>query len=91
LKGRGRWISEFEASLVYRISSRIARAVHRNHFSRAKTKQTNKQKVVEIIAQDMKTKCFSFSMLYDFNKTERPLSPSFKTVFLRLQRFLLVA
>jgi hypothetical protein len=27
LGGRGRWISEFEASLVYRASSRTARAV----------------------------------------------------------------
>jgi hypothetical protein len=27
---RGRWISEFEASLVYRVSSRTARATQRN-------------------------------------------------------------
>ena len=26
LGGRGRWISEFEANLVYRVSSRTARA-----------------------------------------------------------------
>jgi hypothetical protein len=30
LRGRGRWISEFEASLVYRVSSRTARATQRN-------------------------------------------------------------
>jgi hypothetical protein len=30
LGGRGRWISEFEASLVYRVSSRTARAIQRN-------------------------------------------------------------
>jgi hypothetical protein len=30
LGGRGRWISEFEASLVYKVSSRIARAIQRN-------------------------------------------------------------
>jgi hypothetical protein len=30
LGGRGRWISEFKASLVYRVSSRIARATQRN-------------------------------------------------------------
>jgi hypothetical protein len=30
LGGRGRWISEFEASLVYRVSSRTARATQRN-------------------------------------------------------------
>jgi hypothetical protein len=27
LGGRGRWISEFEASLVYKVSSRTARAI----------------------------------------------------------------
>jgi hypothetical protein len=30
LGGRGRWISEFEASLVYRVSSRTARVTQRN-------------------------------------------------------------
>jgi hypothetical protein len=30
LGGRGRWISEFVASLVYRVSSRTARATQRN-------------------------------------------------------------
>jgi hypothetical protein len=38
LGGRGRWISEFEASLVYRVSSRTARATQRNPVSK-----TNKQ------------------------------------------------
>jgi hypothetical protein len=37
----GRQISEFEASLVYRVSSRTARATQRNPVS--KNKQTNKQ------------------------------------------------
>jgi hypothetical protein len=32
--GRGRWISEFEASLVYKVSSRIARATQRNLVSK---------------------------------------------------------
>jgi hypothetical protein len=41
---RGRWISEFEASLVYKVSSRTARATQRNPVSKkTKTKQTNKQ------------------------------------------------
>jgi hypothetical protein len=39
LGGRGRWISEFEASLVYRVSSRTARAIQRNPVSK---KQRNK-------------------------------------------------
>jgi hypothetical protein len=34
LGGRGRQISEFEASLVYRVSSRIARAAQRNPVSK---------------------------------------------------------
>jgi hypothetical protein len=43
LGGRGRRISEFEASLVYRVSSRTARAAQRNPVSK-KTKQTKKRK-----------------------------------------------
>jgi hypothetical protein len=39
LGGRGRWISEFEASLVYRVSSRTAWATKRNPVSKNKTKQ----------------------------------------------------
>jgi hypothetical protein len=38
LGGRDRQISEFEASLVYRVSSRTARAMQRN-----KTKQQQQQ------------------------------------------------
>jgi hypothetical protein len=34
LGGRGRWISEFEASLVYKVSSRTARAIQRNPVSK---------------------------------------------------------
>jgi hypothetical protein len=46
LGGRGRWISEFEASLVYRVSSRTARTIQKNLVSKNKqtnNKQTNKQ------------------------------------------------
>jgi hypothetical protein len=39
--GSGRQISEFEASLVYRVSSRTARATQRNPVLK---KQTNKTK-----------------------------------------------
>jgi hypothetical protein len=43
--GRGRRISEFEASLVYKVSSRTARAIQRNPVSKNQktNKQTNKQ------------------------------------------------
>jgi hypothetical protein len=51
LGGRGRRISEFEASLVYRVSSRTARAIQRNPVSKKqnktkqnKTKQNKKRK-----------------------------------------------
>jgi hypothetical protein len=42
LEGRGRQVSEIEASLVYRVSSRTARAIQRNPDSKT-NKQTNKQ------------------------------------------------
>jgi hypothetical protein len=40
--GRGKWISEFEASLVYRVSSRTARATQRNPVLKNKTKQNER-------------------------------------------------
>jgi hypothetical protein len=43
LEGRGRWISKFEASQVYRVSSRTARATQRNPVLK-KTKNKNKNK-----------------------------------------------
>jgi hypothetical protein len=42
LGGRDRQISEFKASLVYRVNSRTARATQRNPVSKT-NKQTNKQ------------------------------------------------
>jgi hypothetical protein len=42
LGGRGKLISEFEASLVYRVSFRTARATQRNPVSKNK-KQKNKK------------------------------------------------
>jgi hypothetical protein len=44
LEGRGRRISEFEASLVYRVSSRTARAIQRNPVLKNKTKQKQNKK-----------------------------------------------
>jgi hypothetical protein len=51
LGGRGRRISEFETSLVYKVSFRTARATQRNPVSKQKnkTKKTNKkQKTQEL-------------------------------------------
>jgi hypothetical protein len=42
LGGRDRQISEFEASLVYKVSSRTARAIQRNPVSKNKKKKQNK-------------------------------------------------
>jgi hypothetical protein len=44
LRGRGRWISDFKASLVYKVSSRTARATQRNPVSEKTNKQINKIK-----------------------------------------------
>jgi hypothetical protein len=44
LGGRGRRIPEFEAILVYRVSSRTARATQRNPVSKKNQKPKNKNK-----------------------------------------------
>ena len=41
--GRGRQISEFEGSLVYKVSSRTARAIKRNSVSKNKNKSNRKR------------------------------------------------
>jgi hypothetical protein len=41
--GRGRLISEFKASLVYRVSSKTASAIQRNPVLENKNKKQNKQ------------------------------------------------
>jgi hypothetical protein len=57
LGGRGRQISEFEASLVYRVSSRTARATQRNPVSKKQIKNKNKNKKIKHIynASTLKT------------------------------------
>jgi hypothetical protein len=45
-RGRGRRISEFEASLVYRVSSRTARTIQRNPVSKKK-KRKKKGKITK--------------------------------------------
>jgi hypothetical protein len=46
LGGRGRWISEFEARLIYRVSSRTARAIQRNPVLEKK-KKTQLKRILE--------------------------------------------
>jgi hypothetical protein len=47
LGGRGRQISEFEASLVYRVSSRTARATEKPCLEKPKKKKKEKEKEKE--------------------------------------------
>jgi hypothetical protein len=42
--GRGRQISEFKASLVYRVSSRTAKATQRNPVSKNQKKKKKKER-----------------------------------------------
>jgi hypothetical protein len=49
LGGRGRQIAEFEASLVYRMSSRTARATQRNPVSKKTNNKTKKWYLKEFI------------------------------------------
>jgi hypothetical protein len=44
LGGRGRRVFEFKASMVYRESSRAARAIHRETLSQKTNKQKKKKK-----------------------------------------------
>jgi hypothetical protein len=54
LGGRGRQISEFEASLVYKVSFRTAKTTQRNLSQKQnKTKQNKKQKTEKNISQNI--------------------------------------
>jgi hypothetical protein len=44
LGGRGRQLSEFEASLVYKVSSRTAKATQRNPVSKKQQQQKERKK-----------------------------------------------
>jgi hypothetical protein len=56
LGGRGRWISEFEASLVYRVSSRAARATQRNPVSKNNNNNNNNKTTTTKTKKQNKTK-----------------------------------
>ena len=47
MEGRGRQISEFEASLVYKVSSRTARATQRNPVSKKQKKERKREREKE--------------------------------------------
>jgi hypothetical protein len=55
LGGRDRQISEFEASLVYKVSSRTARAIQRNPVSKKKKekkKETKELRIAKTISKE---------------------------------------
>ena len=67
--GRGRQVSEFEASLVYKVSSRTDRAIQRNPVlknktKQNKTKQTNKIGLL-IIGNTYGSMLFSSPILFE--------------------------
>jgi hypothetical protein len=45
LGGRGKWISEFKGSLVYRVSSKTARATQRNPVLKNQKKRKKEKKI----------------------------------------------
>jgi hypothetical protein len=49
LGGRGRQISEFKASLVYKVSSRTTRATQRNPVSEKQKTFTNKRSNLKLL------------------------------------------
>jgi hypothetical protein len=59
LGGRDRWISEFKASLVYRVSFRTARATQRNPVS----KNQKKKKKMSFVSQVVVVHTFNPSTL----------------------------
>jgi hypothetical protein len=66
LGGRGRQISEFEASLDYRVSSRTARAIQRNPVSKKQKEKANKNKKTknkQTNKKNPKTKKKEYSLL----------------------------
>jgi hypothetical protein len=74
LGGRGRWISEFEASLVYRVSSRTARAIQRNPVSKKqnKTKQNKDNVGPALLRQSLKVSLNYMKMSQKITTTKKP-------------------
>jgi hypothetical protein len=73
LRGRGRQISEFEASLVYKVSFWTARAIQRNPVwkKQNKTKKNKTKKNKQKTKQNKTTKTLNLYPINDW-ETERP-------------------
>jgi hypothetical protein len=63
LGGRGRRISEFEASLVYKVSSRTARATQRNPVSKKPKKNPKNKKKKKPIWRSLGNSAFALGCL----------------------------
>jgi hypothetical protein len=71
-EARGRQIPKFEASLVYKVSSRIARVIQRNPVS--KNEKQNKTKTKQKTTTTKKNKAFGFFCFLFLNGREKNLS-----------------
>jgi hypothetical protein len=60
LGGRGRQISEFQVSLFYRVSFRVARTTQRNPVSKTKQNKTKQNKTKQNKTKQNKTKQKSY-------------------------------
>jgi hypothetical protein len=76
LGGRGRRISEFEDSLVYKVSSRTARAIQRNPVSKNQKKKKPKTKNKTKTKNKNKTDCFSRSPEFNSQQPHSGSQPS---------------
>jgi hypothetical protein len=65
LGGRDRQISDFEASLVYKVSCRTARAIQRNPVSKNQNQNQN-QKQKQKQKQRKKRKAFQAFLFFNF-------------------------
>jgi hypothetical protein len=58
LGGRGRRISEFKASLVYKVSSRTARAIQKNPVSKNQKKKKEEKRKEKKKKTNTSQKCY---------------------------------
>jgi uncharacterized membrane protein (DUF485 family) len=73
LGGRGRWISEFEASLVYKLSSRTVRGTQKNLVSKKQNKQRYKVKCLSTSSMLMRYVSFELVSAYMMVKLKTTL------------------
>jgi hypothetical protein len=85
LGGRGRQISEFEASLVYRVSSRTARAIQRNTVSKNQKKKKKKKRKKKKNLPAEKQSRFSWFTEELYKTFKEKLIPMFLKIFYKIE------